>query len=273
MSTIFEKYEQPTEVNPESLVKWTEILHKLIDDLNTESVSTAEFEAKVRQDLVNTPVSTDLVEILDDFAHKVFTLIDEDAAAAVHTYELLRMFLPTVKDERDYHTRRLARLHKPRAAVGEDFDEKKSDAENIKSHVENLYNVLDMMKMVPDGYNVKKMKDGSVKPNLPRIPSGPREGGGRKASTHNLRLEVDGVLYDTLVETVLHDVISTGARRINMSDLKSAVEASGQEFSAFRGWTEPVTIADHTVIGRPIAVVEDDETEDDDNGEDETEVE
>lgn len=272
--TIFEKYEQPTEVTPDSLVNWTAILSQLIDELNTESVSTAEFEAKVRTELAASPVSDSLYKVLDTFAHDIFAIIDEDATAAVHTYELLRLFLPTVKDERDYHTRRLARLNKPRAAVGEDFDEKKSDAEAIKAHVENLYNVLGMMGMLPEDYKVKTMKDNSVKPDLPRIPSGPREGGGRKSATHNLRLTVDGVLYETPIDTVLHDVVSSGARRINVSDLRNAVEASGQDFG--KGWfslrddgDDVVVLNGHRIEGTVISVTNEDDEEGSENEDEE----
>lgn len=262
MSTIFEKYEQPTEVTGESLTIWTDILSKLIEELNAEGTSTAEFESKVRKDLVKQEVNEDLVKLCDEFAHSVFAIIDEDAASAVHLYEMLRLFTGTVKDERDYHTHRIARLTKPRAAVGEDFDEKKSDAEKVKAHVENLYNVLDMMAMIPEGFKIKTLKDGSVKPDLPRIPSGPREGGGRKSATHNLRLTVDGVLYETPINTVLHDVVSTGASRVNVTDLKDAVTASGADFG--KGWDNDVVLNGHVITGTVISVTGE-ATEDDEN--------
>lgn len=269
-TTVFEKYEIPMEVSPSALESAVWVYEVLVQNLQAESVPTAEFESQVRQVWAKTdfPHWDQHVEII---RAKVWEIASKSGPAATQMFDFLGELRAEIKDERDYQVRMYARLNRPKAAVSSEFEEGKADAEELAKFIQQTFGMLKMMPTlgeVPATIKTKVMTDNSVKVNLSRLPNGPREGGGRKTATHNLRLIVDGEKYDLPVERVLHDVVSEGVNRVTVSDLTKAV---GSEFS--KGWSEPVILNGHSVVGfvESADSDSDEENSDDSNSESESE--
>lgn len=268
MSTIFEKYEIPMETTLHSLVCAIFIYETLVESLTAETVSTADYESTVRSEWTKNDESETYRTTVETIRSLVWNLLDSEPRSSVNLFEELGNLRSEVKDERDYQVRMFARLNRPKVAVGSEFLSNKSDAEKVKEYVFNVYNVLNQFGVeIPNTVKVKTQKDGTVKPDISRLPSGPREGSaGRKSATHNLRLVVDGTKFDLPIERVLHDVVSEGSIRVSVSDLISTV---GETFS--KGWSDPVTLNGKNIVGVIESADSDDADDENDDDEDENE--
>ena len=262
--TVFERYEIPMEISPVALETAVWQFHCLIQNLQTEGVSTAEYESKVREAWAKTEVSETEVSTLEAIQSLVWNLVEHNGPAAVRLFDALGELRSDVKDERDYQVRMYARLNRPKSATSSEFEQGKKDAEEIREFIETTYNGLTMFrKEIPETVKVKTLeKSQERKVDLPRIPNGPREGGGgRKSATHNLRLIVDGEKYDLPIDRVCHDVLSSGTNRVSVSDLLDTLKSLDLDFG--KGW-EAIDFAGHFVAG----VVEKSDSEDESDNSD-----
>lgn len=261
---LFTKYDRPMTVSAEECEVWHYFYLTLIERMEVQSVSTVEFETSVRKGFETKPASTELTNLVDTFTSDLFSVIDKSPSDALHAYNLLSTLTSQVKDERDYHVKQIARLTKPKATVGAEFLETKSDAKAI---AELLLNFLGMSRMGmfdwPDSIGTKVLKSGKTV-LATKVPHGPKDGAGRKAANANLRLTVDGEFYgDSTIAQVCHDVLSDSASRVNEQTLIATV---GDTFSS--GWDTPITVNGHEVIGTRIDVGNDADTDDDDDQDD-----
>lgn len=258
MTTVFEKYEIPMEVTVTSLESAVWVYNVLVESLTAESTPTAEYESSVRETWGKEETSETFTSTVEAIHALVWNLLSVEPHSSVRLFEEIGSLRSDVKDERDYQVRMFSRLNRPKAAVSSEFEDGKADAEALKVFIDGCYTNLKMFGTeIPSTIKTKTMTDNTVKVVLPRLPNGPREGGGRKSATHNLRLVVDGTKYDLPVERVLHDVVSSGVNRVTLSDL---IKEVGTHFST-NGWESPTILNGHSIVG----VCENTDNEDDEN--------
>lgn len=282
---LLERYAIPMRVDGEALAGVVYVYETLIQSLSAQTVTTAKFESQVRETFAKQTMSVELSDLLSEIATTVWAFVDSgdcEISDLVHLFDWLGDFRTTVKDERDYRVRAYARENKPRTVTGDDYEAKKQDAIDLRNHADAMLASLLMVDAdIPATVSTKTMKDKTVKVNVSDLPKGATAGagnGGRKVATHNLRLVVDGEVYDTVsVSTVCHDVLSSGPNRVTITSFIEAVKAAGLNDKFSNGWgeDEALTINGHKVwaIERKSEVTADEQAEDEAEEEsDETET-
>lgn len=197
------------------------------------------------------PVGQATTQVLRETVHALCVDFPEQT---VSLYDLLTEIRDSVKVHRDIT---LAEQVRSMKSADDDSDDEstggsKSDAEGLRDFIISLYNARNAMGMgVPEGFPVKVSdKTGETLPDLPRIPSGPRDAGvvvGRGANVRKLVITVDGRRQTENLDVICARLLSTPYVTYTGKDLLSRVNAQcGDPFS---GKVWEINVNGHTVQG------------------------
>jgi hypothetical protein len=249
--------------SPDNLLKAQEAYSAVVTALKSEAVSTADIERTIA-DKVRTDEATQLeVKIHTEKVREIiFDSLEIDPAFSVILFDLLGDLRTDVKTLRDWYLNKEAKSTK--VDVPTNLAEKRRDAELLRDFVISLFKFV---QPIPKNFKVKTTESGETVPDLPRIPSGPRDSDspvGRGARVRSLQFEFYREADNTLIKipkgTHLRDVLvdpSFGVSRLGViyswDWIKKELENTEQDMFSetpwevelqtgiLKGWLEPET--------------------------------
>lgn len=250
-------------LSDENMSKAVSALRTVVENLKKatdsgESVSVK----KAREELATVTLPESFLENIRSDVH---SLSVEAPQSTVTLYNFLSELRDSVKVHRDLAISEQVKKMS-NGTEEEDTEENtgsKSDAEGLRDFIQSLFNARQAMGLgVPENFPVKvSEKTGETLPDLPRIPSGPREEGvivGRNAKTRKLQLswqangeEAPVKLTDDL-GTVAVRVCSSAYTTYTAADILSRVRAQvvdGEQVDPFSGKEWKLELAHGTLHG------------------------
>lgn len=217
-------------LDDENLVKAVTAMQSVVASLKSEAPAETPTVKAAREALAQNIVNADAAVTLRDTLHSVCINSPEQTVAL---FDLLGELRDSVKVHRDIAL--AEKVRELRSSTGEEQEEEatgasKSDAEGLRDFIVSIFNARSAMGMpLPESFPVKvSEKTGETLPDLPRIPSGPREEGtivGRGANVRKLVVHVDGEKQDATLDVIAARILSTPYITMSGKDLLSRITA------------------------------------------------
>lgn len=227
------KYGLTASLSADTLIQARTEFEKLVESLKSED---AESVKDVPVSNVDNSISSELNERIREL---VFEFLADNPAVAIPLFEVLGNIRSDVKEVRDWYVADYRKRNKP--DVPDNFSEAKADAEGLKAFIESLYKAMVPMFgsviQLPDNFDeafpVKQLeKSGEIKPDLSRIPSGPRENAVGKAGNYaRLQFQWNGEALPQNISTqeVAIRYVSTPLNRVSASEIFDKLPHSVKE--------------------------------------------
>lgn len=234
-------------LSDENMSKAVQALRQVVENLKKSTDSGESVSVKkAREALAENTVHDNIRDEIRTQVHDVCVTWPEKT---VDLYTFLSELRDSVKVHRDLAI--AEQVRKMSNGSDEETDEEstgsKSDAEGLRDFIQSLFNARQAMGLgVPENFPVKvSEKTGETLPDLPRIPSGPREEGvivGRNAKTRKLQLFWTDELNDRSplsddLGTVAVRVCSTAYTTYTAADILSRVRAQDQDPFSGEEWS------------------------------------
>lgn len=227
------KYGLTANLSAETLIQARQEFEKLVESLKSEDADSVKDVPVSEEDAFHsTEMNITIREI-------VFELLADNPAVAIPLFEVLGNIRSDVKEVRDWFVADYRKRNKPE--VPDNFADAKADAEGLKAFIESLYKAMVPMFgsviQLPDNFDeafpVKQLeKSGEVKPDLSRIPSGPRENAVGKAGNYarvQFKWNGEDLPKNISTQEVAIRYVSTPTNRISASEIFDKLPHSVKE--------------------------------------------
>lgn len=221
------KYGLTADLSAATLIHAREEFEKLVESLKSEDSDSVKDVPVSDEDTENARYLNEVIR------ERVFDMIQGNPAVAILFYETIGNLRSDVKEVRDWYVADYRRKNKP--ATPDNFSDAKADAEGLKSFIESLYSamrpmlgtVIELPENWEEAFPIKTLeKSGEVKPDLSRLPNGPRENAtGRAGNYARLQFKWNGEALpkDISSREVAIRYVSTPANFVNGSDIFDAL--------------------------------------------------
>ena len=233
-----------------TLLKAVSAMRSVVETLKAEAPAETPTVKAAREALAQNGNSEALIA---DLRRSIYEECVSFPESTVALFDLLGELRDSVKVHRDIALAEKVRSLK--AESGDTSEEEhsgasKSDAEGLRDFIVGVFNVRSAMGMpLPEDFPVKvSEKTGETLPDLPRIPSGPREEGtivGRGANVRKLVVHIDGVKMDATLDIIAARILSTPYLTMSGKDLLSRIVANSGD--PFDGKLHEVKLNGHDV--------------------------
>ena len=181
---------------PGSLSRLVTAYRETVERMGGESIPTAQYEATVRKTLAeDTDCQNKAVTFLSENVLPVVeTFLAENPSCASALFDAFSLVTDFVKNERDYFVKTAAVATKPKpvsSMTDAERETAKTFLAEVSKNATSIFTLLSSMGQVPDGIATKTTKTNGTVLDLPRIPGGPKIGGGRALSRF-VRFNLDG---------------------------------------------------------------------------------
>lgn len=227
------KYGLTPAMTAETLIQARTEYEKLVESLKNDDADSVK----------DVPLSEETTghefQLIMNIRDWVFTLLQNAPEVAIPLYDSLKVLNSDVKEVRDWYVADYRKRNKP--DVPDNFAEAKADAEGLKAFIESLYSamrpMLGTVVETPEDWEevfpIKTLeKSGEIKPDLSRMPNGPRENAVGRAGNyarlqfrwnlHNEETDTSDVFdlpYGISTQEVALRYVSTPTNRVSSSDI------------------------------------------------------
>jgi hypothetical protein len=227
------KYGLTASLSADTLIQAREQYEKVVESLKSEDSESVKDVTISEQATEDSQINMKVIREL------IFRVLQDSPEVAIPLYEAIKSLNSDVKEMRDWYVADYRKRNKP--DVPSNFAEAKADAEGLKAFIESLYKamvpmfgtVIELPEDFDEKFPVKQLdKSGEIKPDLSRLPNGPRENAVGRAGDYArlvFRWQDEDLPFGISTQEVALRYVSTPMNRISSSDIFDALPHATKE--------------------------------------------